>query len=173
MRLVGLPSGIEAAPNILANVGGETTVTLADERLLIPCVEATWTLLLLTPVVVPLTFTVTVQDELNATAPEARLTTEAPDVAVARPPQLLDRPSGVATTRPAGKLSVNPTFCSDTPLAAGLVMVMEREVVPLSGRVPAPKAEASVGATAGTVTLKLFACAHPPPPEPRPTRATA
>src|SRR5260370_17686317 len=60
-------------------------------------------------------------------------TVHEPAVAVGVPPQLLVNPLGVATTSPAGKLSVNATPASATPLAAGLVSVMVRMLTPFAG----------------------------------------
>src|SRR5205085_2483527 len=74
-----------------------------------------------------------------------------PAVAVAVPPQVLVRPLGVATTKPAGRLSVNDSPVSDT-LVFGLVMVMVSDVVPLSGILVAPKVLVTV---AGVDTLSL------------------
>ena len=82
------------------------------------------------PVVVPVTLTEKVQEELAANVAPDRLTE--PDAAVAAmvpPPQEPVRPLGVATTRPAGSESVKPTPLSDE-LALGLVTVKLRVVVP-------------------------------------------
>ena len=62
-----------------------------------------------TPAVVPCTFTVTVHDAWAASVTPERLTCVEPVAAAAVPPQVLVNPFGVATTSPAGKLSVNPT----------------------------------------------------------------
>lgn len=75
----------------------------------------TVTLLLFGPTVVPVTLTVTLQDELAANVPADKLTADDPATAVAVPPQVLLRAGVDATTRPAGMLSVkaspvNPTF---------------------------------------------------------------
>jgi hypothetical protein len=97
-----------AAPNALAMVGGPTTVMLALEVLPVPpSVDVTCTLLFFTPAVVPCTFTETVHEALDASVPPERLTEPEPATAVAVPPQLLVSALGVATTRPAGRLSVN------------------------------------------------------------------
>src|SRR5438270_495840 len=74
-----------------------------------PSVEVTCTLLFFTPAVVPCTFTETVHEALVAKVPADRLTEPEPATAVAVPPQVLDNPLGVATTRPAGRLSVKAT----------------------------------------------------------------
>src|ERR1700681_2105354 len=54
------------------------------------------------------------------------------------PPQRPVRFGGFATTRPAGRLSVNPTPVNATVLAAGFVIVNDNEVVPFSGTLTAP-----------------------------------
>jgi hypothetical protein len=69
----------------------------------------TVTELFLSPVVVPLTFTVTEQDAFAARGAPLRLTEPDPAVAVAVPPHVLERPLGVATTNPAGSVSVKVT----------------------------------------------------------------
>jgi hypothetical protein len=97
-----------AAPNALIITGGPATVMEAFDVLPVPAsVEVTWTLLFFTPAVVPVTFTETVQDALEASVPAERLMLPDPATAVAVPPQVLLNALGVATTRPAGRLSVN------------------------------------------------------------------
>lgn len=103
-------SGMLAAPNALVIVGGPTTLRLAFEVFPVPpFVELTDTLLFFTPVVVPCTLTETVQLAFGARLAPERLTVEEPAVAVAVPPQVLFRLEGVATTKPAGRLSANAT----------------------------------------------------------------
>ena len=103
-------SGMLAAPNALVMVGGPTTLRLAFEVFPVPpFVELTVTLLFFTPVVVPWTLTETVQLAFGARLAPERLTVEEPAVAVAVPPHVLFRLEGVATTKPAGRLSVNAT----------------------------------------------------------------
>jgi hypothetical protein len=131
-------SGMLAAPNALAIVGGATTVIEAFDVLpLPPSVEVTVTLLFFVPAVVPCTFTETVQLALAASVPAERLTEPEPAVAVAVPPQVLFRPDGVATTRPAGKLSVKASPFSVTPVF-GFWMVNVSDVDPFSGILVAP-----------------------------------
>src|SRR5579864_8143219 len=97
-----------AAPKALMITGGATTVTLAFDVLPVPpSVEVTCTLLFLTPAVVPCTSTDTVQLALDARVAADKLTVPEPAIAVAVPPQVLLRLLGVATTRSAGRLSVN------------------------------------------------------------------
>lgn len=139
-------NGMLAAPKTLAKVGGETTVMLALEVLPVPpFVEVTETLLLLTPPVVPCTFTDTVQDAPGARLAPVRATEDDPFAAVAVPPQVFDKLPGVATTKPAGRLSVNATPLS-VKLVFVLVSVNVRLVVPLSGMLAAPNALAIAGA---------------------------
>ena len=71
-----------------------------------PSVDVTWTLLFFTPAVVPCTLTETVQLALAANVPAERLMLPEPATAVAVPPQVLFNALGVASTRPAGRLSV-------------------------------------------------------------------
>jgi len=102
----------------------------------------------------------TVQDPLAAILPPVRLTEDAPAVAVAVPPQLLLRFGVGATTRPAGKLSVNARPVAADP-ALGFWMVMVREVTPFSGMLAAPNAFWMV---TGEATLKLAVAVLPVPP---------
>src|SRR5579864_2599380 len=100
-------SGMLAAPKALMITGGPVTVMEALDVLPAPAsVEVTWTLLFFTPAVVPVTFTDTVQLALEASVAPLRLTTPEPATAVAVPPHVLVNALGVATTRPAGRLSV-------------------------------------------------------------------
>jgi hypothetical protein len=145
--------GIDAAPKDLVIDGGDgaTTVTDALEVLPVPpSVEVICTELFLVPAVVPVTFvTLNVHEPLAANVPPEMLTAPAPDVAVIAPcddpaVQFPDRPLGVETTRPAGKVSVKAT---PVRLAAafGLVIVNVSVVPPLRGIDAAPNAFAIVG----------------------------
>jgi hypothetical protein len=110
-------NGMLAAPNALIMTGGATTVIEALEVLPVPpSVEVTWTLLFFTPAVVPCTLTETVQLALAANIPPERLMLPDPATAVAVPPQVLFKALGVATTTPAGRLSVNAIPFSVTPV---------------------------------------------------------
>jgi hypothetical protein len=92
------------------------------------------------PTVVPVTFTAKVQNAPAAKLAPNRLTLADPAVAVMPPPpQDPVTPLGVATIRPAGKVSVKPTPLSDT-LTLGLVIVKLRLVIPFSRMVGAPNA---------------------------------
>ena len=91
------------------------------------------------------------QEAPAATVAPVRLTDEDPATAVAVPPQVLFRPEGVATTRPAGKLSVNaiPVRLETVLL---LVIVKVRLVTPFNGTVAAPNALVMLG---GLMTVRL------------------
>jgi hypothetical protein len=96
------------------------------------------------PAVVPVTFTEKLQEELAANVAPDRLTEPDPAVAVmVPPPQEPARPLGVATTSPAGRVSVKPTPVSDAELE--LAMVKPRLVVPPTGMLAAPNALLMVG----------------------------
>jgi len=89
-------------------------------------------------------------------APGARLalaneTEPEPAVAVAVPVQVVVRPFGVATTRPAGRLSVKAIPLS-VWCALLLEMVKVRLVVPFNGMVAAPNCLAMLG---GLMTFKF------------------
>src|SRR5437899_5672730 len=112
-----------AAPKALMMTGGPTTVMEAFEVLPVPpSVEVTCTLLFLMPAVVPCTLTETVQEALCVIVPPVRLIEPEPATAVAVPPQVLFRLFGVATTSPAGRLSVKATPLRVT-FVFGLVML--------------------------------------------------
>ena len=148
--------------NALVLTGGANTVRTAV--LLVvpvpPSVEDTaLVVLLFTPVVVPVTFTTTEQEVLLPTVPPDRLTEPEPATAVTAPPQLLVRPLGVETTRPAGRVSVNASPVSVRLL--GLLMVMVNEVDAPDGIVEAPNAFEIVG---GLATVRLAVAVLPVPP---------
>ncbi len=154
-------SGIDAAPNALMIVGGPTTVIDAFDVLPVPpSVELTCTLLFFTPPVVPVTFTEIVHDALVASVPPDRLAEPAPATAVAVPPHVLVNPLGVATVRPAGRVSVNARPFSAT-LVFGLATVNVSDVLPLSTIVAAPNAFVIVG---GVATARLADAVFPVPP---------
>src|ERR1700747_3365209 len=90
--------------------GGAHPVMLACDVFPVPpLVDVTCTLLFFTPAVVPVTFNETVHEALVPNVAPARLAEEEPTTAVAVPPQVLFKLLGVATTRPAGRLSVKAT----------------------------------------------------------------
>lgn len=113
-----------------------------------------------TPAVVPCTFTETVQDAFAASVPADRLTLDEPAVAVAVPPHVLFSAFGVATTRPAGRLSVNAIPFNVTPVL-GFVMVKVSEVVPFSGMLAAPNTFVIDG---GAATVRFAVAVLPVPP---------
>jgi hypothetical protein len=133
--------------------------------------------LFLVPALVPVTFTVKLQKALAASVAPDWLTLDEPAVAViVPPPHEPVSPFGVATTRPAGSVSLNPTPLSDIP-ALGFERVNVRVVVPLSGMRSTPKALPIVGGMKPTVlndaTARGGAAAGsrlsvPPPLAPRP-----
>src|SRR3954466_3018640 len=126
--------------------GGNTTVTEASEGVLLPpSVEVAVTLLLFTPAVVPVTLTLNVQDAEGAPVTPVRLTLPEPAVAVMIPaPHVPVSPFGVATTSPAGSVSVNATLVS-VVLALGLVSVKVSVVLPFKAIEGAPKTLVIVG----------------------------
>jgi len=152
-----------AAPKDLVMVGGVATLRFAVAVLPVPpLVELTLPVVLVKfPEAVPVTFTVRMQLLPVAMVPPVSEILPEPATAVAVPPQVLVRPFGVATTSPAGKVSVNATPFSATVLPAGLVMVKVRDVVPFSGIAAAPKALAIDG---GATTLMLAEAVPPVPP---------
>src|SRR5215472_5073632 len=98
------------APKSFVIVGGDATPNVAVAGWVVPpFVEVSVTLLFFTPGVVPTTFTEIVQVvPLGAfTVPPAKLIEPELAVAVTVPPQVLVTPFGVATTTPAGNVSVN------------------------------------------------------------------
>jgi hypothetical protein len=114
-------------------------------------VEVTVTELFLSPAVVPVTFTEIVQDAFAARLNPLKLTVELPATAVmVPPPQVVDWPLGLATTNPAGRLSVNATPLKAVPVF-GLVTAKFRTVVPLVRMDERPKALVITGGTAVTV----------------------
>ena len=154
-------SGMLAAPNALMITGAPTTVMLALDVLPVPpSVEVTCTLLFFTPAVVPCTLMETTQDALAARVPAEILACPEPETAAAVPPQELVRPLGVATTKPAGRLSVNANPLSATA-ALGFVTLNVNEVVPFRGIVAAPKTFVIVG---GLATVRFAVAVFPLPP---------
>ena len=113
------------------------------------------------PNVTPVTFTEKVQEALAPNvAPDMTTELDPAVAAMAPPPQEPVRPLGVATTRPAGKVSLKPTPVNWKPLE--LAMVKLRLVVPPTAMLAAPNDALMVGGLAEpTVTL---AEAVPPVP---------
>src|SRR5260370_19637499 len=143
-------SGMLAAPNALMITGGATTAMPAFEVLPVPpSADVTSTLLFCIPAVIPVTFTVIVQVEPAAgdavIVPPDRLTLPLPATAVIVPlPQEPVKPFGVATCRPAGRLSVNATPLSAT-LVFGLLLTNVSVVLVFLGMLAAPQFLVMVG----------------------------
>jgi hypothetical protein len=145
--------GMFETPNDLLIEGAASTARFADAvPPAPPFAEVTAPVVLLSaPVVVPVTFTVKLHEELAPRIAPARITLAVPCVAVmVPPPQVPVSPLGVATTKPEGKVSVKPTPVSDVPVL-GFDTVKVNVVLPPSGTVAAPKDFVIVG-TATTVT---------------------
>jgi hypothetical protein len=96
------------------------------------------------PAAIPVTFTVKLQDALAASVPLDKLTLAEPATPVAVPPQVLADPFGVATTSPAGNVSVKPIPVSGAD-AFGLLRLIVSDVPPFSAIVAAPNTFAIVG----------------------------
>src|SRR5262245_9064895 len=129
-----------------------------------PLVEVTCTLLFFIPADVPWTFTLKLQELLAARVAPLRLIVPDPAVAVmVPPPHEPVSPLGVATTRPAGRLSVNATPVS--AVVSGLVIVKVRLVLPPTAMADAPNAFTMVSEVT-TVMLALAKLPAPPSLEP-------
>src|SRR5689334_3437193 len=127
-----------------------------------PLVEVTAPLVLLyVPLAEPVTSTLTVQLLLAATAPPVSEMLPEPAVAVTVPVQVPPSPFGVATTRPAGSVSVNATPVSATAFAAGLVMVKVNVETPFTPMAVGLKALAIDG---GATTFSEAEAVPPVPP---------
>src|SRR5260370_1298156 len=154
-------SGMLVGLNALEMVTGATTRRVAV--LLVapvpPLVELTVPVVFDTvPATVPVTFT-TIVHVLPGVAmvPPARLMVVVLAAAVTAPPQLLVTPGVLATCRPLVSVSLKAMPFSAVVLAAGLVMVKVRVVVPFSGIEAAPKALLMVGgATTAMVALAVL-----------------
>jgi hypothetical protein len=153
-------------------VGGGTTVRLAlDVFPVPPFVELSVTRLFFDPAVVPVTFTLKVQEDPAATGPPDRVTLPLPGTAViVPPPHEPVSPFGVATDKPDGRLSVNAASVSVTAAIAGWVIVKLRLVVPLNGILAAPK---DLPIVAGAVTIKWTSSKPATEARPAPTGAIA
>ena len=98
-----------------------------------------------------------VHDEVTANVAAAKLTEEAPAAAVMVPVQVVTTFGGVATTRPAGKLSVNATPVS-VRLALGLATAKLSDVEPPNGIHDAPNALEMVCEVTAPVPLRAKVC---------------
>jgi hypothetical protein len=163
LRLDDPFSGMFAAPNVLAIVGGAITVSDAFEVLPVPpLVEATVTELFFTPADAPVTFTENVQLVAVAKLAPDRLALADPAVAVIDPPPHEPlNPFGVEITNPAGKLSVK-LIPVNVAFAAGLLIVKDNAVDPLSGIVAAPNDLEIAGGCRLTVTVAVAVVPVPP-----------
>src|SRR6266851_2803484 len=112
VTLVEPLSGTLVAPNALLMLGGATTVSVAV-LLVAPApvsVELTAPVVLfLVPAVVPVTFTMMEHEPLDPSVPPDKLTVPEPDAYDGVPLHVLLAPFGVATTKPAGRVSVKLT----------------------------------------------------------------
>ena len=162
VREVVPPTGTLTAPNALLMEGGPTTVTVAVAVSPVPpCVEETLPVTFtLVPAVVPLTSTWTMQlNKSDGMFPPVREMELEPATAVTVPLQLLIKPLGVATTRPAGRVSVKAKpVCEPKPTP----MVMARLVEPFRTMEAAPKDLVMLGG-GGPLTVRV-AVAVPPMP---------
>jgi hypothetical protein len=124
-------------------------------------IEVTAPVVSFVPAVVASTFTVKVHEPLAGSVAPVKLTLDEPATAVIVPPHEPVRPFGVATTRPAGSVSLKPTPVNAAPLL-GFEMVNVRVVVPFTLMLPAPNALLSVGgAVAMWAVLVTWAVAVP------------
>jgi len=101
-----------------------------------------------------------VHEPFAARLPPVRLMEPDPAAAVVVPPQLLVSLFGVATTSPAGSVSLKATPVSAID-AFGFEMLKVSEVEPFSRMLAAPKAFVIVG---GVATVKLAVAVLPVPP---------
>ncbi len=119
-ELVAL-TAIVVGLNAFAIDGGAITVTLADAVPPVPpSTEVTLLVVLFfNPAVVPVTLIENVQELFAGIVPPLRLTEPLAAAAVIKPaPQFPLKPLGVATTRPAGNVSVKPT-----PVSGSVVLL--------------------------------------------------
>lgn len=160
--LLGLAEDVSVV--VVADAAGAFTVMVA---VAVPPLPASLeviadVVLTFVPVLVPATFIENVQEPLAAMVAPVRLALLPPAVAVmVPPPQDPERPLGVATTRPAGRASVNPTPVTLVELL-GLVMVKLSDVVPPTAIEDAPNVLAIVGAASAFTWM--LADAGPPGP---------
>jgi hypothetical protein len=151
-------NGMLWAPKILVITGGATTRMVAVDGKLETPFEVTWTVFVCTPGEVPLTAMETLHPALARKLPPERLNDPEPGSPVAVPPQVLCKPEGVATTKPAGRLFTNETpFCATPELMSNV-----RLVVPFTGIVDAPKDGVIV--IGGGRTVKVSVAEFPQPP---------
>jgi len=138
VKVVVPPIGMLAAPNILAIIGGATTVMLADAVSPVPpfVAETLPETLFFTPAVAPVTVAVIMQLLLGAIDPPLKLIVFGA-VLVTVPPHCVEVP--LVTVNPAGKVSMNATPVS-VVVVFELVIVNVSTLVPPSGIVAASNA---------------------------------
>ena len=149
--------------NALLIVGGATTVRVAV-LLATPVPPSfdcgAFVVLFFAPAVVPVTFTLRVQDVPGASVPPPKFSVVSPGVAFHVPVHVVRGLAGFATCNPAGKLSEKLTPVNVTPVF-GFVRVNVSTVEPFSGIDDAPNALLTVGGcttvsvavSVGTATL--------------------
>lgn len=152
------PTETRGAPNAFVMIGGETTRMLAvawpPGPLWIDVMgEVT---LFFTPGAVPVTSTLNWQAVMGA--PFVRVIVFEPPTAVTVPPHVPDDPFGVATTRPAGKVSVKLTPVRFMPRPAKISNV--RVVFPFTGIAGTPNFFVKLGGL-GMITLMLAVAEAP------------
>jgi hypothetical protein len=127
------PTAIGLGENALAILGAASTVKVSVPVFPVPpLVEATLPVVLsLAPLVVAVTLTVTVHVPLAAMVPAEKLTDVFPiaGAKVGAPQPVVETFGVVATSRPAGKVSVKATPVSAVP-ALGLVIVKVKVLTP-------------------------------------------
>jgi hypothetical protein len=108
------------------------------------------------PAVVPVTFTLKLQELLAVTLPADKLITPVPAVAVTVPAQLPVSPLGVETTKPEGNVSVKATPVSAVELLLFWIVKVS-EVAPFNGMLGAPNNLLMAGgATTVTEAFEVF-----------------
>ena len=160
LKLVVPPTGMVAAPKLLVIVGGPSTVKLAVPAVPVPpSGDAAVTELLITPAVVPVTFTENVQVPPPASDAPARLIEVDAATAVMVPlSQVPVTTLGLTTCKPPIKVSVK-LMPVKVPVEFGFVTVKLKLVVPPTGMVAAPKLFVILG---GPRTVKLAVDLFPP-----------
>lgn len=141
----------------------DTTVSVAVAVFPVPpwVDETAPDVLVKVPAAVPLMLTTTVQELLAATLPPVNEMLVPPAVAEALPLQLSTSPFGVATTKPAGSVSLNATPVWVTVFPAGLVIVKVSVLLPFKSIAVGLKALAIEG---GVTTVNEAVAVFPVPP---------
>jgi hypothetical protein len=160
VRLVVPFSGMFAAPNDFAIVGGATTVIVAFAVPPVPPFAADTfpVVLFFTPAVVPVTVTVNVQFVLVPMAPPLSEIMLGAVVVSVPPPHTAELPVG--TVNPAGSVSVNATPVNAV-VVFGFVTVNVSTLVPFSGIVAASNDFIIEG---GPTTVSMAVLLVPPAP---------